>query len=80
MWELSIDDILAARDSGDKEGEEEDNEEKDEEDKEIEEGEILPPCHPTFQTTGTNTNPFTLKWGKTIGRSKKKKVKKKDTL
>ena len=53
---------------------------EDEEDKEMEEGEILPPYHPTFQTTSTNTNPFTLKRGKTIGGSKKKKVKKKDTL
>ena len=61
MQELSIDDILAARDSNDKEGEEEDDEEEDkyEEDTEIEEGEILPPHQPTFWTTGTNTNPFT---------------------
>ena len=80
MWELSIDDILAARDSNDEEGEEEDDEEEDEEDEEMEEGEILPPLCPTFQTTSTNTNPFTSKWGKTIGGSEKKKVKKKDTL
>ena len=80
MQELSIDNILAAGDRNDKEVEEEDNKEEDEEDKEMEEGEILPPHRLTFWTTSTNTNPFTLKWGKTIGRSEKKKVKTKDTL
>ena len=80
MRELSIADILAARDSNDKEGEEEDDKEEDEEDEEMEEGEIPPPRRLTFWTTGINTNPFTSKWGKTIGRSEKKKVKKKDTL
>ena len=82
MRELSIDDILAARDSNDKEGEEEDDEEEDKYKKnpEMEEGEILPPCCPAFWTTGTNTNPFTLKWGKTICGSEENKVIKKDTL
>ena len=80
MWELSIDDVLAAGDSDDEGGEEEDDEEEDEEEEEIEEGEILPPHGPTFWTTGTNTNLFTLKWGKTIGGSENKKVKKKNTL
>ena len=81
MRELSIDDILAAGDSNDKEGEEEDNKEEDEykEDIEIEEVEIPLTHYPAFQITGTNTNPFTSKWGKTIGGSEKK-VKKKDTL
>ena len=81
MQERSIDDILASRDSNDKEGEEENDEEEDkyEEDTEIEEGGIPPCYHPAFWTTGTNTNPFTS-WGKTIGGSEKKKVKKKDTL
>ena len=76
MWELSIDDILAARDSNGEEREEEDDEEEDEEDKEMEEGEIPPPGSPIFRATGTNTNPFTSKKGKTIGGSEKKKVKK----
>ena len=80
MRDLSIDDILAARDSDDEEGEEEGDKEEYEEDKEMEEGEIPPPCCPTFCTTSTNTNPFTSKWGKTIGGSEKKKVKKKHTL
>ena len=82
MWELSIDNILAAGDGDNEEGEKEDDKEEDEyeEDTEIEEGEIPPPCRPTFWTTSINTNPFTLKWGKTTGGSKKKKVKKKDTL
>ena len=80
MQELSTDDILVAGDSDDEEGEEEDDKEEDEEDKEMEEGEIPLPHHPTFWTTGTNTNPFTSKWGKTIGGSEKKKVKKKHTL
>ena len=79
MWELSIDNILAARDSDDEERKEDDNQEDDEyKDAEMEEGKIPPPCHPTFWTTGTNTNPFTLKWVKTI--YGKKKVAKKDTL
>ena len=38
------------------------------------------PYHPTFCTTGTNTNPFTSKWDKVLGGGKKKKLKKKDTL
>ena len=79
MQELSIDDILVPRDSDDEEGEQEDNEEegKCEEDAEMEEGEIPLPCCPTFWTTRTNTNPFTSKWGKTIGGSEKKRYKKK---
>ena len=77
MWELSIDNILAAIDSNDEEGEEEDDEEEDEQNEEMEEGEIPPPHRPTFRTTGTNTNPFTLKWGKTIGGNEKKEDKEK---
>ena len=60
MGELSIENILAAGQSDDKEGEEDDDEEEEEyeENAELEEEKILPPRCPTFCTTSTNINPF----------------------